>query len=288
LLVLLAGSGQLASDPWQRDAAALLRRAEKAEQRVAYVGTRVVHPPEPRGGDPVEHEVRVYHAPPDKTRLEVLPPTRIAGLITVDVGERRFHYYPWWNRWDSLPRPYKPPLELLLRNYSVREAGMETIAGRSARVVHIRPRHPGNRQKNVWVDRHTGVILKSELLDENGRRLSWWAFREISFPHVVSSAHFTPPAPAVTAAGGGEASAPRFQRIQKPCFSIVELRALPPGYTEVRRTYYRSRNSDSALIRYSDGLHVIHFVQQHPRSGEREHEGARAGEDGRQRPRCRG
>jgi len=267
LLFLAAAGGLQAARAKSEDVTALLRKADGADQHVTYVGTKVVRYSAGPGQLPAENEVKLWHAPPNKSRLEVLSPTNIAGLLTVEVGEQRFHYHPWRSRWVRMPRPYKPPLEMLLRNYTVRDAGTETIAGRSARVLQIRSRHPGNSQKNIWIDRRNGVVLRTEMLDEAGHCVSWWQFREIEFPAAVPASLFTVPADLMAAPPGAEPRAFDLQRVDKPSFLALELRSLPPGYTEVRRTAFRSHGGDSVVIRYTDGLNVILFVQQRSAPG---------------------
>jgi negative regulator of sigma E activity len=283
LLLLLAAAGGLgAARAKGEDVTALLRKVDAADQRVTYVGTKVVRYSAGPGALPTENEVKLWHQPPNKTRLEVLSPTKIAGLITIEVGDQRFHFHPWRNRWMPVPRSYKPPLEMLLRNYTVRETGAESVAGRSARVLQIRSRHPGNGQKNIWIDRSTGVVLRTEMLDEAAHCVSWWQFREIEFPASVPASLFTLPADATRPPPGADPRTAGLQKIEKPDFAVLELRSLPPGYAEVRRSAYRLHGSDSVMIRYTDGLNVILFIQQ--RSEPRPPEGARPGPPERRRP----
>jgi outer membrane lipoprotein-sorting protein len=295
LLLLAAASGLEAAPPKGEDVTALLRKSDTADRRVTYVGTKVVRYPAGVGSPPTENEVKLWHEPPNKTRLEVLSPAKLAGLITIEVGDKRFHFHPWRNRWIWVPRSYKPPLKMLLHNYTVRESGTETIAGRSARVVQIRSRHPGNGQKNLWIDRYTGVVLRAEMLDESAHVVSSWQFREIEFPTTIPAAMFTLPADAMRTPPGADPRPAELQKIDKPDFTILEIRSLPPGYTEVRRAAYHAFGSDSVVIRYTDGLNVILFVQQHsdPRPPDRpwpqerrRPEGSRS-EDSRQGPRFR-
>jgi outer membrane lipoprotein-sorting protein len=265
LVILVATASGLGAAPRrQRDPGWFLRWSDRSEQRVSYVGTKTVHTYANGGAPAREHEVRVWHAPPDKTRIEVLPPGgRIAGLVTVEVGDQRYHYRPWEKRWIALPRPYyRPPRDLLLRNYTVREAGIETIAGRRARVLHIRSRHPGNSQKNLWIDGQKGIVLKAEVLNSTGRAVSGWEFREIDFPRSVPDEMFA--GPSVPQEGGEPPTLhpTSFQRLEKPGFPIVELGYLPPGYVEVRRATYRTRGREHMVIRYTDGLNMIVFIQQ--------------------------
>jgi outer membrane lipoprotein-sorting protein len=283
LLLLVAATGGLeAGQPRGDDATALLRKSDRADQRVTYVGTKVVRYSAGPGSLPTENEVKVWHEPPNKTRLEVLSPANIAGLLTVEVGDRRFHYQPWRAHWVSMPRPYKPPLELLFRNYTVHEIAPEKIAGRSARVLQIRARHPGNAQKNIWIDRQTGVVLRAEFLDETEHLKSWWQFKEIDFPTAVTPTLFTLPAEATQPGVGLNGPAAGLQRIDRPSFAVLEPRSLPAGYTEVRRSAFRSHGSDSVVIRYTDGLNVILFVQQ--RLDDRPPDNARPGPPDRRRP----
>ncbi|MHC4607174.1 MAG: sigma-E factor regulatory protein RseB domain-containing protein [Planctomycetota bacterium] len=77
-----------------------------------------------------------------------LPP---AGRIFFSARPRRFH-----------------DLELLARNYDVVVVREEPVAGRSARVVDIRPLVKGRAAYRLWADRETDFPLRYQVLDAAG------------------------------------------------------------------------------------------------------------------------
>jgi outer membrane lipoprotein-sorting protein len=269
LLFLLAVCGLHRPPPAQGAPASILRNAATAERHVAYVGIKVVRVYSPEGvcvsGDQL---VQVWHGPPDKTRIEVLPPAKPAGFITVEIGDHQSYYLPWRKQWITPPvRTYKPPIDVLLKNYSVREVASERVAGRRTRVLQIRPRSAESRRVNAWIDRQTGLTLKRELLDSNGKVISSWQFREINFPRILPATLFSGPdsgpPPELRAEGSRS-----FVQIQKPGFSPLWPHYLPAGFVETRRSVFRRDSAESVMTWYTDGLSVIMFVQQRRSGGE--------------------
>src|SRR6185369_10094976 len=61
LLLLAAASGLEAARPQGEDITALLRKADAADQRVTYVGTKVVRYSAGHGSLPTENEVKLWH-----------------------------------------------------------------------------------------------------------------------------------------------------------------------------------------------------------------------------------
>lgn len=88
-------------------------------------------------------------------------------------------------------------LALLVRNYSLRDAGKARSAGRSATVIEARPRGSSAVAGKFWIDRSSGVLLRRELYDSAGRTVRAAAFVDATIngsapPSVSASPSPTP------------------------------------------------------------------------------------------------
>lgn len=68
------------------------------------------------------------------------------------------------------------------RYYSVSTSGGDRVAGRMTEVVNLHPNDLYRYGYRLWVDRETGLLLKSDLLDEQGSAVEQLIFTSISFP----------------------------------------------------------------------------------------------------------
>lgn len=67
----------------------------------------------------------------------------------------------------------------LLEYYEARLGGTERVAGRPCQVVTLEPRDGYRYAYSLWLDRHTGLPLKSHIVNENGGVVSMYVFSEI-------------------------------------------------------------------------------------------------------------
>lgn len=56
-------------------------------------------------------------------------------------------------------------VDLLVRNYDVSIEGEEAVAGRAARKIAVRPRHPDRPSCTLWIDRERSLLLRYETRD---------------------------------------------------------------------------------------------------------------------------
>ncbi|MFN2625096.1 MAG: sigma-E factor regulatory protein RseB domain-containing protein [Mycobacteriales bacterium] len=69
-------------------------------------------------------------------------------------------------------------VDLLRRNYDVTVDGAEHVAGRVATVVVVR-RDDGTAAARFWIDRATNLVLRREVLDDQGRTVQASAFLQV-------------------------------------------------------------------------------------------------------------
>lgn len=153
--------------------------------------------------------------------------------------------------------------------YSLSVMGGDRIAGRDTEVVTVEPKDNYRYGYRVWVDQDTGLLLRSELVDEAGAALEQFIFTSVSIPTQIpddllepgiSGEHYTwynDPEPV--------------QKTAKPTASGWQVGWLPEGFMMTDR-----REQPAAIDRmpvehlaYTDGLASISvFIEQLDSNGE--------------------
>lgn len=72
---------------------------------------------------------------------------------------------------DNLPAIFHADFILLNKYYDFVEFGRERIADRIARGIRIVPKDNDHYRYTLWIDENSGLLLKSELTDQNGSML---------------------------------------------------------------------------------------------------------------------
>ena len=181
-----------------RDANSLLLASEQAERKVSYAGTKVVSFYRAEDGTLVmERVVKVWHREPSQTRVEMVTPAEVLGMVVLETGDAVWIFHPKRQSWRQMAwrAPDARP-QLLLKNYDAQWVRREKVAGRPVVVVRLTSRNPGNPSKMVWIDKETKLALRQELYDPAGRKLSATEFRDISFEPSLPTNLFTVPAEA--------------------------------------------------------------------------------------------
>lgn len=271
LLVLLSSGPDLASPagppaPPPLDPTKVLKMVLEAPHVIDYDGTKVITVL--RGGRPETVTVTESHKRPDMMRLEFVSPEGVAGRLIVDNGGEAWHYEPRLNMAFEGPTlqagSLSRDLTLLLRNYTVRELGTEDVIGRQAVLIVLDPKGAGVRHQ-LWVDRATGTVLRSEETDPaRGVILSAY-FSRISFSLNLPAASFQFRTPAgarvfrmFTTDGESMSPAALEKRVG---FHVLTPPVLPQGYTFRGGALSRFGSLTSAYLRYSDGGNLISFFE---------------------------
>ncbi len=164
-----------------RSAEQWLRLVQEAARRLDYAGTMIY-----QQGAEVRLS-RIVHVFDGKVSYERLQPMdgrlrefirradEVKCLIPDDkrvVVERR-------SRSDSFPGLGGAAAAELLQHYSVQVVGRERVGGFDCQVLAIQPRHGDRYGYRLWVDRNTGLLLRSQTLSERGEVLEQMAFAEV-------------------------------------------------------------------------------------------------------------
>jgi outer membrane lipoprotein-sorting protein len=246
--------------------ARILQMALDAPHLVDYEGTKVITTL--RGGQLETITVAESHKRPDAIRLEYLSPENLAGRVIVDNGTVTWHYEPRLNMAFEGPTleggTLSRDLTLLLRNYRVAALGVEEVIGRQAYVIALSPIKPGV-QRQLWVDRATGTVLRSEERDPTRGVVLSTYFSRISFSLNLPDAYFQFRAPAgarvfklFTTEAGSMSPAVLQARVH---FPVLIPPALPEGYTFRGGALSRFGSLESVFLRYSNGGNLISFFE---------------------------
>lgn len=137
----------------------------------------------------------------------------------------------------------------LLDYYDVKLGGTERVAGRLCQLVTLEPRDGYRYAYNLWLDKQTGLPLKSRIVNSNGGVVSMFVFSEIQIGKAPDSQLFRN-----DLAG---------KRIQKASLDtpvdIAWSVTPPPGYAQVQtavRPLPGKKMPVTHLI-FSDGLSVL-------------------------------
>jgi sigma-E factor negative regulatory protein RseB len=191
LLALLLGIAAGAAPPRQpvswaggvpsdARALALLERASQAPATVAYRGVQFVSAWSERGSTSLV--VDVDHRPGYGTTVHTSATTENAAAET---------FVP-----DNGTEPSVigggTALQRLDSNYTIVMAGRRSVSGRAADLVEARWPGSGRPAARFWLDAATGLVLRREVYDENGRTTRASAFVEIVVGKPSSSQQHLP------------------------------------------------------------------------------------------------
>jgi outer membrane lipoprotein-sorting protein len=134
-----------------------------------------------------------------RLRLEFLSPESVSGRLVIDDGVSVWQYEPSQHLVIHGPSFVHPAegsesVEEFLRSALIAVLGTEEVIGRQTVVLAMETRDAGPSRR-YWVDRETGVILRTEERDVTGEIVFTSFFTRISFGLNLPSAlfRFTPP-----------------------------------------------------------------------------------------------
>ncbi|RKU33882.1 hypothetical protein C6496_21210 [Candidatus Poribacteria bacterium] len=267
LLILIANSIAEASP----ESMEILKRIMNAEEKVAYVGTRMIVMNTSRGT--VAREEAVIHQPPEIHAVTVLPilehdrslkPSdqelhrgserdRRNGRRDERRGDRR-RFSLNWKRMASLSQK---EVELLAQNYTFDSVPADPIAGQETDLVTVSPRFDARPTKRLYLARDTGVILRIEDFAPDGKLRFMSVYTQISFEEEAVAQKLAewnrnekPPA---------EKRRRRSQPITldeaKTVLEgkLIEPTYLPSGFQLLETRYFKHR-SETVYLRYTDGM----------------------------------
>ena len=249
----------------------ILKRIMNAEEKIAYVGTRMIVMNTSRGT--IAREEAVLHQPPEIHAVTVLP--ILEDGISLKRGDPDPHKDSDRNQRDGrrdarrgdrrrfsfdrkrMATRSQKEVELLSQNYTFDLVPADPIAGQETDLVTVSPRFETRPTKRLYLARDTGVILRIEDFAPDGnlrfmsvytqisfeeetiqQKLAEWR-RDEKFPVEKRRRRSQP----ITLA---EAKAVLGDKLIEPTY-------LPPGFQLLETRYFKHR-SDTVYLRYTDGM----------------------------------
>ncbi|MDR7542881.1 MAG: sigma-E factor regulatory protein RseB domain-containing protein [Armatimonadota bacterium] len=239
----------------------VLRHGALSAQIVDYEGTKVLSVL--RG--PLMETITVNHAHkrPGLTRLDFLSPDGVAGRVVIDDGSRTWHYEPRLHTvfvGPSVAVPAVAAERLPAERYRVRLLGIEEVIGRPTVVLSLWPQ-AGRRERRLWIDRLTGVMLRSEERDPDEGLVAVVYFTRISFGLNLPATLFQPRLPAgarvVRQDGPTTTPVPLSVLEQRVGFALHAPAALPGGFRLLGGSPVRDGPVVAAHLHYTDGIRPL-------------------------------
>lgn len=186
----------------------------------------------------------------DKERVTCILPKSKAVMVDRSLPRQPFP--------AALPRN----LSELADNYEFLVQGEDRVSGLPARGILIRPRDDFRYGYRLWLDRDSGLLLKSELLDAAGSPVEQMMFTDIEVLDAVPDADLQP-------ALQGEDYTRERHRAQPPASGPTAVaasgagdwtvEALPPGFMLTHRSRHAMPASTDEVehLVFSDGLATV-------------------------------
>jgi sigma-E factor negative regulatory protein RseB len=252
---LLAASAQADNNS---DTLSWLHRVAMSAQELTYSGTFVY-----QCGTRTETS-RISHIADRRTDMEHIEMLDGSPREMIRIGDEVKTWLPESRRLvieRRIARPHFPAvlptgLAELTDYYTIRRGVPDRIAGFDAQPVLIEPRDKLRYQRKLWIDRKTGLLLKSETLNENGQPRESSTFTELKVGTAIDR----------------EAIKQRFNR-QDSTWRVLdvsvqvtgsddglwEMRAVAPGFRQVAsmNRQVQSNLPEGSQLVFSDGLAAI-------------------------------
>jgi sigma-E factor negative regulatory protein RseB len=137
----------------------------------------------------------------------------------------------------------------LLAYYDARLGGTERVAGRTCQVVILEPRDGYRHAFNLWLDKQTGLPLKSRIVNGHGGVVSMFVFSEIQIGKAPDAQLFR-----------NDLSGKLIHNASLDMPADIAWNVIPPpGFEEVQRAVrpLPGKKAPVTHLMFSDGLSVL-------------------------------
>jgi len=185
---VVAGSPE--AKPQEPGIAEWLLRMHEASRRRAYIGTFVV-----TSGSTLS-SARIWHVCDGEQQVQRVESLSGAPRSTFRRNDQVITFFPASKtavaeRRESLgqfPELLKTTGSPIAQHYVARRIGSERVAGLDSDVVQILPRDDLRHGYRVWSEQKSGLVVKLQTIDSEGRVLEQAAFSELQLDAPVSMA----------------------------------------------------------------------------------------------------
>jgi sigma-E factor negative regulatory protein RseB len=249
----------LAANAAQADGDALswLRRIHAATEKLSYTGTFVY-----RSGDQTETSriIHIVGRNGAQERLETLDGQQreivrsgsevkcyLPDSMTVKVDKQTDH--------TVFPKLLPGNLQDVTEHYEIVKGGVERIAGYDCQAIVLEPKDKMRYVHKLWADTSTGMLLKSQTLDDRNEVVEEFAFTQIAIGGKIDPGQLKSKFLAKSRAWHVENSGAVATSLAA---SGWKIKSALPGFkkvTEMKRT--QGGSSEVGHVVYSDGLAAV-------------------------------
>ena len=170
-----------------------LLRIHEASRRRAYIGTFVV------SSGPVLTSARIWNICDGEQQMQRVETLSGAPRSTFRRNDQIITFLPETKtaiaeKRESLglfPELLKSTASPIAQHYSLRRVGAERVAGLDSDVVLLQPKDDLRFGYRVWSEKKSGLVVKLQTLDAEGRVLEQAAFSELQLDAPVSFGKLT-------------------------------------------------------------------------------------------------
>lgn len=181
-LLLTALSASVLAQHASADTIALLQRLQLAARKLNYSGTIVSMQ---QGGQPQTSRItHVNEGGNERERLEMLDGT---PLVVVRHNQQIMSYAPETRTViiekragrGGFPALLTEPATSVALHYEVRKGEIDRVAGMECQVLILEPRDRLRYSHRLWSDLGSGLLLKSQIVNEKGEVVEQIAFSQV-------------------------------------------------------------------------------------------------------------
>ncbi len=169
---------------------------------------------------------------------------------------------------SKFPPAFPVKLSSLVDVYDFHMAGTEVVAGQPAQRINIKPKDKYRYGHILWIDKNSGLLLKTHLMNEQGRTVEKFMFTQIDYMDKVPDKLLQP-----SISGENytwyESDETKKQTTSMP--SKWSVRHLPQGFKEDMSRKHIMPRSGVAIeqLMFSDGLSSVSvFIEKHTNNDE--------------------
>ncbi|MDX1654928.1 MAG: MucB/RseB C-terminal domain-containing protein, partial [Candidatus Competibacteraceae bacterium] len=251
-LALLTGLMAAAGATQQDDANSWLERMNWAVRHLNYEGTFVYVQGQSLAA---MHILHAYDEEGERQKLSALNGATREVVVSDDritsvLPQRRISLR---GPESTSPLHVSLPQELgeLEEYYHFKVLGKDRVAGLTTQVIAIQPRDQLRFGYRLWLEQETALVLRSALLDDQGRVIEQLMFTELELKSEIDQGLLT--------ASGGQQHRPQETATQAVEHSPWVIEELPAGFEKVFHTRFSGHHGDRTTehILLTDGLATI-------------------------------
>jgi len=250
-------------------AEALYLKARGAESQLSYRGR--LNTTYWRTGHTTS--VILRHMAPNSLRIDYVEPDSIRGRAVVVIAGNEWTYSPsdrslTHRTFASHSLAATAGLDLLTRNYILKVLPQpDTVIQRKTTILEVLRRANHTVARKFWIDDVTGLILKREMVSEDGKLTVTISYSDISFHPQLTAANFDL-SNVTKIKGVRQVDETKTNKSTVPVSQVTQPlpgSIYPPSAAGYRLVGSGSRQINSRLteeVHYSDGLELLSLFEQ--------------------------